>query len=65
MNAEQKSGTEREDVILTTVDVERSIQAAKAAISASFLFKPSRRPHDEGRGDRDAKIGKINGLGMR
>jgi hypothetical protein len=65
VNAEQKFGTESEDLILTTVDVELSIRAAKDAISASFLFESSRRPQNEGRGERDTKIGKINGLGMR
>lgn len=65
MNAEQKSRTESEDVISTTADVERSIRAAKDAISASFLLRSSRRPQDEGMGERDAKTGKINGSGIR
>jgi hypothetical protein len=65
VNAEQKPATESEDVILTAVDVEHSIRVAKDEISASSLFRSSRRPQDVGRGKSDAKIGKINGLGMR
>jgi hypothetical protein len=65
VNAEQNSGNESEDLIWTAVDVELSIRAAKDAISTSFPFESSPRPHDEGMGERDAKIGMINGLGRR
>jgi hypothetical protein len=65
VSAEQKSATESEDLISIAVDVELSMWAARNEIWASFLFDSSREPHNEEIGEREARMGRIIGVGIR